>query len=117
MIKNKNKISMLYIIFTYNNIFYILLNSKGIISNWTTAGRFKHKGLKKLTGTSVKNSLLHLLNWTNQENTVSIKFKGTNKFKKVILKHIKQLNLNIIQLHEETKVPHNGCKLKKKRYL
>ena len=117
MIKNKSKLSILYIVLTYNNIFYILLNSEGMVLNWTTAGKFKHKGLKKLTAASVKNSLLHFRSWMNCRRTVCIKFKGTNKFKKVLLKYIKQLNLNIVQLIEETKTPHNGCKLKKKRYL
>jgi len=116
----KQRIFLLYIIFTFNNIFYILMDVSSInnLVNWTSCGRYKVKGLKKITVNSIKLCLnFIILNLNNESYNLHVKLKGFNKFKKIVLKILKQLNLNIISLSEEIPIIHGGCRQKKKRKL
>jgi len=120
MIKKNQKICLLYIIFTLNNIFYVLVNPWGKIITWTSCGRYKVKGLKKITVNSIKISLSNIINKLSETKNhleLHIKLKGLNKFKKIVLKQLKQLNLNILSLCDEIVVLHGGCKKKKQRKL
>lgn len=121
MFNNNSKNTFyLYIIFTFNNIFYIILDLNGKMLWWTSTGRYKTKGLKKITLNSIKTSLtIFFLNIrkNNMKINLYIKLKGFNKFKKNILKYLKLLNFNILSISDEIVIPHNGCRKKKKRKL
>nr|YP_009295179.1 ribosomal protein S11 [Dasya binghamiae]AOH77191.1 ribosomal protein S11 [Dasya binghamiae] len=121
MLKNKSKNTyFIYILFTFNNIFYILLDLRGSILLWTSSGRNKIKGLKKITLNSIKMNLneifLYLLK-NNKQVNLYVKLKGLNKFKKILINQLKQYPFNILSICDETVVSHNGCKLKKSRKI
>nr|YP_011017739.1 ribosomal protein S11 [Heterosiphonia pulchra]WQF69562.1 ribosomal protein S11 [Heterosiphonia pulchra] len=118
----QKKIFLLYIILKTNNIFFLLFNSypSNNIINWTSCGRYKNKGLKKITINSIKislNFIMLIYNNNLYNKDLHIKIKGVNKLKKIILKLLKQFDLNIITLSEEISVIHGGCKSKKRRKL
>lgn len=120
MLKKIENIYYIHILFTFNNIFYILLDLNGNILLWTSSGRNKIKGLKKITLNSIKTNLneifLHILQ-TNKNVSFYIKLKGLNKFKKILLNQLKQYSFNILCIYDETIIAHNGCKLKKRRKI
>lgn len=109
---------LLYILFTFNNIFYIILDLNGNLLIWTSSGRSKIKGLKKITLNSIKLSLNMLFfNLSPDKINFHIKLRGLNKFKKIVLSQLKHYSFNIISICDETIISHNGCKLKKKRKI
>nr|YP_011017716.1 ribosomal protein S11 [Griffithsia okiensis]WQF69539.1 ribosomal protein S11 [Griffithsia okiensis] len=102
---------ILSILFTYNNIFFIMSNLQGKILNWSSLGFNKTKGLKKITKNSIKSNLIY---YSFLKNCFfHIKLIGLNKHKKILLKILKELNLSILTIYDETNFPHNGCKNKK----
>ena len=120
MEKKINSIFVLYIIFTLNNIFFLLTNSKGSIKTLTSCGNYKIKGLKKITINSIRTSLKFVTSTFSKKYSypkIYIKLKGLNKFKKIVLKQIKQSSWNILYLCDDNLTLHGGCKCKKKRKL
>ena len=114
------KIYFLFVLFTQNNIFLTLTNSKGDVFIWKSIGLLRSKGLKKLTSSSIKNFiifyLLKIINTTNIK--IHIKLKGFNKCKKLMIKNLTTLFSNeILSISDNTNKANNGCKTKKKRRL
>jgi len=116
--KNK-EILYIYILFTRNNIFFSILNFDKNLITWTTTGKNKFKGLKKINSNSIKNNINLLLFYIKElrGNVLYIKFKGLNKYKKLVLKYFKQSNACILGISDNNVIAHNGCKKKKKRKL
>lgn len=112
----KTRALILYILITNNNIFYTITDLKGNVIMWTSLGSTKIKGTKKMTLNSIKLNLMYLLNNQNPL-AIHIIFKGNNKYKKFIIKYLKQLSINILSICDQTTCAHNGCKLKKRRRL
>lgn len=114
-----SKIYFLFVLFTINNIFITITNFEGKIIFWKSLGKFKIKGLKKLTPSSIitlTKSLLFFFN--NKKINLHIKLKGSNKFKKNLIKFLFTLeHFNILSLDDNNLHPSNGCKLKKYRRL
>lgn len=111
---------LLHILFTSNNIFFVLLDLHGYVLFWTSSGRSKVKGLKKVTINSIRINLnILLLCIFKNNNTVKIhlKLKGFNKFKKIVIKQLKLYPINIVSIFDETISAHNGCKKKGYRKL
>lgn len=114
----ESKSFILYILLTPNNIFYTITDLKGNVKIWTSLGTKKIKGTKKITLNSIKLNLLNLFSNINiKKINIHIIFKGLNKYKKFILKYLKQLSLNIVSICDYTTNAHNGCKIKKIRRL
>ena len=115
---SQTKSFIIYILLTSNNIFYTITDLKGNVKFWTSLGTKKIKGTKKITLNSIKFNLVDIFYKANfSNNKIHIIFRGTHKYKKFIIKYIKQLNLNILSICDYTANAHNGCKLKKKRRL
>nr|YP_010620131.1 Ribosomal protein S11 [Melanothamnus gigas]WAX04167.1 Ribosomal protein S11 [Melanothamnus gigas] len=114
------KLYFLLILFTQNNIFLTLTNFKGDVLFWNSLGRFKNKGLKKLTNSFIKNFIyvsLKKLN-TNSRLKIHVRTKGFNKCKKLFLKTLFTLIPEVILSVTDNSLDSlNGCKLKKRRRL
>ena len=113
----KNKIIILSILFTANNVLYSLTDVKGNVIFWTSSGRKKAKGVKKATSISVITAMKDIYKYINISGykQIYLKIKGFNKNKKLIIKYLNQTFLNILLVSEHTAFPHNGCKKSKKR--
>nr|YP_011017595.1 ribosomal protein S11 [Bostrychia moritziana]WQF69395.1 ribosomal protein S11 [Bostrychia moritziana] len=120
MLSYKNNVFIL-ILFTPNNIFTTIINYNKNILYKKSLGVNKIKGLKKLTQSSIKNISNEISNFLKDFNfKFHLKLKGLNKFKKIVLKTI-FLNFKrtdfVLSISDETIIPYNGCKRKKKRRL
>jgi len=104
-----NKTLVLVVYFSYNNIFFSVTNLNGDTIYWSSLGFNKLKGTKKINFNSIKNNLKIIL-IEFSKFYFHIKLKGLNKYKKTILKNIKDSNLKILSIYDETPLPHNGCK-------
>lgn len=113
MLKN---ISFLIILFTHNNIFFNILDSKKKLIFQLSLGNQKVRGLKKTNINSIQNSLNIVYSILKNFNlNIHLKLKGLNKYKKVVLKNLKRYNLNILSINDEIIIVHNGCRNKKNR--
>nr|YP_010888150.1 ribosomal protein S11 [Fushitsunagia catenata]WJJ67927.1 ribosomal protein S11 [Fushitsunagia catenata] len=110
---------ILSVLFTSNNVLFTLTNLHGDVFYWTSTGSYKQKGVKKLTSTSLSLAVKIILQQLKhlKYNFVHLKLKGFKKNKKIILRHFKTSNLNILSVSDFTSLPHNGCKNKKPRRL
>nr|QUJ09433.1 ribosomal protein S11 [Neorhodomela munita] len=114
------KTYFLFILFTQNNIFVTLTNSKGDVFFFKSIGFLKTRGLKKLTPSAIKNFIVFYLSKTISKTNIKIhiKLKGFNKCKKLIIKNLVALfSTEILSISDNTNKANNGCKLKKKRRL
>nr|WCH57666.1 ribosomal protein S11 [Hypnea sp.] len=115
----KNKLLILSVVFTSNNILYTVTDLKGNILFWTSAGTQKVKNTKKITATSIILSLQKIKNIVIKYEIkyLFLKMNGFSKSKKTVLKYLKQFFVNIILVYEKINLAHNGCKNSKMRRL
>nr|YP_009445919.1 ribosomal protein S11 [Eucheuma denticulatum]ATX68861.1 ribosomal protein S11 [Eucheuma denticulatum] len=115
----KNKLIIISMLFTPNNIFYSVNNIEGEVLFWTSLGSSKTKGSKKITSTSVAFNLKNVKEFLDCLNYsyVFIKVRGFNRSKKHAIKILRQSLKNVVLIHDETFFPHNGCKKSKIRCL
>nr|YP_010395107.1 ribosomal protein S11 [Grateloupia elliptica]UQJ72548.1 ribosomal protein S11 [Grateloupia elliptica]UYI31686.1 ribosomal protein S11 [Grateloupia elliptica] len=117
-ITNKKSV-ILTILFTSSNVLYTLTNLTGEVILWTSAGSRKIKGTKKVTSTTI----LVITKFITKHITelgykyVHIKLKGFKKNKKIVLKHLKTKQINILSVCDNSALAHNGCKQPKLRRI
>nr|YP_009317589.1 ribosomal protein S11 [Pterocladiella media]AOX49041.1 ribosomal protein S11 [Pterocladiella media] len=113
------KSAALKILFTSTNILCTLVNTKGKVVFWTSAGIRKVKGTKKITLISINIMLKEVVQKLNEMNCqfLYLEIRGFNKNKKTIIKFFKNSLINIILICDKTALPHNGCKRKKVRRI
>nr|YP_010555056.1 ribosomal protein S11 [Kappaphycus malesianus]UYR20477.1 ribosomal protein S11 [Kappaphycus malesianus] len=115
----KNRLVIISVFLTLNNIFYNVSNIKGEVLFWTSSGSLNLKGSKKITSTSISSNLKSVKKFMDNLDHVYvfIKIRGFNKNKKYLIKLLKQYFENTVLVHEKTSFPHNGCKKTKIRCL
>nr|ANH09508.1 ribosomal protein S11 [Coeloseira compressa] len=113
------KTTILFLVVSTSNIFYTITDLNGRVIYWTSVGKYKIKGTKKLTTTSLLNSINKILNFLQLLNCfyIHVHFKGTKKNKKLVLKYLKLNFFTILSICDSTSLAHNGCRLKKIRRL
>ncbi len=113
------KTIFLVLFFTQNNVFLTLTTYKGEIIFWNSIGSLKIKGLKKLSGSLIKNFIFSNLQFfNNQKIQFYVKIKGSNKIKKIFLRSLSlYLTSSVISFEDFLNNANNGCKLRKKRRL
>nr|YP_010620200.1 Ribosomal protein S11 [Dipterosiphonia australica]WAX04236.1 Ribosomal protein S11 [Dipterosiphonia australica] len=114
------KVFFLTILFNQNNIFLTLTNVKGEILFWQSLGNLKIKGLKKLTQSLIKPFIYSNFNKISifSNFRLHVRLKGFNKCKKKLLKILLPLlNILVLSVSDQSNIPTNGCKTKKKRRL
>jgi small subunit ribosomal protein S11 len=97
----------------------MLQNTYGKNLYYATAGSIGYKGKQKSTLIACSKLLVEIQAKFQKYSfsKINIYFKGTFKWRRRLLKVLIQNNLKLKLLTEITKLPHNGCKLpKKKRY-
>lgn len=118
-IKKKHKI-ILYITFSHNNIFSILINNnkkkKNIIYR-LTAAELGFKGKKQVTMIAFLTLLFKYVEIfeTKKIRKVIIKTRGRHKYKKLIPKFFKKKKIKLVKIRDKTPVVFNGTKKKNKR--
>nr|YP_009515547.1 ribosomal protein S11 [Kumanoa ambigua]AVK39512.1 ribosomal protein S11 [Kumanoa ambigua] len=113
------KTAIVFILFTTNNVIYLLTDLKGNVLFNISVGSFKSLNLKKTTPSLICSSMIYLIRYICENNLLflHIKIKGLSKSKRLIVKTLQQSNLKILSLQDLTSFPHNGCRKKSKRYI
>lgn len=110
------KSAILLINTTNTNILFVLTSLEGQILLSISTGKFKTKGAKKVTLTTIKLCFLQLNQALSQRFKIHIKFKGFSKHKRLLLKlFTKNINYPILSFCDTKAVPHNGVKSSKVR--
>ena len=117
----KIKIVRICILCTFNNTFITVTNLKGDVLFKTSSGQLKknNKNLKKNTILSIQETAFSV---TQQIKSIGvtkafINLKGFGLGRYNTLKIFSFNQLNILKIFDETNIPFNGCRLKKKRRL
>nr|YP_009515592.1 ribosomal protein S11 [Sirodotia delicatula]AVK39608.1 ribosomal protein S11 [Sirodotia delicatula] len=113
------KIGIIFVLFTTNNVLYVLTNCIGEVLFSISSGTQRIKGLKKIVPATVHLAALQLAHYISKTGftQLHLKIKGVNKTKKIVVKTLSQLNLKFFTLEDTTSFPHNGCRKKKKRRI
>ena len=94
-----------------------LIEINGKIILWTSVGKLKVKGAKKITLSAIEATLGNLINQIRKLGFkyLHIRLKGFSKNKKSIVKSLRTNDIRIFSILDETAFPHNGCRRKKIR--
>ena len=102
---------------SYNNTLFTITDDKGDIMLWSSAGRCGFKGSKKKSpfaattaGEDVGKRALDMgiIN-------VSVRISGPGQGRDHAIRALNSSGLNITSISDVTPIPHNGCRLPKRR--
>nr|AVK39559.1 ribosomal protein S11 [Paralemanea sp.] len=119
MLITTKKAGAVFALLTSNNTVYSITNFAGEVLFATSVGVCKTKGLKKLVLSNVHLSILRLVQYIHKEKFTHlyVKIKGTNKTKKLFVKTLSSLDLEIFAFQDITSLPHNGCRKKRQKRI
>ncbi len=111
--------AILFVLFTSNNLICSLTDLNGNVLFWTSGGSNKSKGLKKLVPLVISACLckIGLVAKRKGFERIHIKLKGLTKNKKLVLKSINLIGLDVNSIQDVTALPHNGCRIKRQKRL
>lgn len=122
MVKEKRKTldsthGKVYITATFNNTIVTVTDEHGNTLGWGSAGSSGFKGTRKSTPfaatSAVENVAKKVVGMGLK--TVDVFIKGPGSGRDSALKGIKNSGLSITQIADQTPIPHNGPRAKKKR--
>jgi small subunit ribosomal protein S11 len=116
-LKKYLKKGFVYVFSSYNNTILTLTDEQGNVLFWASAGKVGFKGTKKGTPYAA-NRVAELMAQTIQKlkiEEISIKVKGIGGGRESAVRALVAHGVNIVSLEDVTSIPHNGCRLPKKR--
>lgn len=119
IIKKKRIINLVYVIITANNILFTITDVFGKTLLKYSAGAAGYVGHEKKSSTGITMTAFTIAKqaFGKKIKNVILIFKGIRKGRKDALTGLKNGGLKITALRDLTPIPHNGCKLRKKRRL
>lgn len=120
--KNKNvkrdvTKALVYINATFNNTLITVTDSKGEVIAWSSGGVIGYKGSRKSTpfagAQAAKDAMEKAKRFGVREIEVYIKGPGAGK--ETAVKALGNAGVRILNLHDTTRFPHDGCRPKKRR--
>ena len=120
--KNRKKKRMwvrgkVYIQATYNNTLISLVDSRGDVVAWSSAGHLGFKGPKKSTpyaASQVVRSLLTKIADVGLKE-VDVFVKGVGSGRESAVRAFGAQSVNVLSITDMTPVPHNGCRPRRPR--
>lgn len=118
--RNKRKISegVAHIKATFNNVILGISDPKGDILYQSSAGRVGFKGSRKGTpyaGQLVAEEAAKFVIDNFHMKRVAIEVSGPGASRDSAIRALKGAGLEVIRLTDKTRLPHNGCRPRKKR--
>jgi len=116
-IKRHLKNGFVYISSSYNNTILTLTDEDGNVLSWVSAGKIGFRGTKKGTpyaANRVAESMAQTIQKLKLEE-INIKVKGIGGGRESAVRALAAHGINIVSLEDITSIPHNGCRLPKKR--
>ena len=117
LLKKHVQKGIIYVQSTRNNTIITLTDTQGITKFWTSAGCLGFKNSRKSTTYAAQAAAEKLTNKALSLgfNSVIVKIKGLGYGKETSVRAIHKSKLMITKIIEKTPIPHNGCRLPKKR--
>ncbi len=103
---------------TYNNVIVTIADQQGHVLVTTSAGACNFKGSKKATPYAAQETVARAVKAVVERNgvrTVSVCISGPGAGREAAIRAVQTCNLNVTSIRDTTKLPHNGCKLPKRR--
>nr|YP_009476722.1 ribosomal protein S11 [Proteomonas sulcata]AVM81215.1 ribosomal protein S11 [Proteomonas sulcata] len=116
-ISNLIKPAIFHVNSTFNNTLIVISDLKGNILFSGSGGTIGLKGSKRSTGFASQNTanLLSKKAYKAGIRSVYVLVKGFGNGRELCLRGITMAKLKIINIKDITPIPHNGCRVRKKR--
>lgn len=119
----KNKISLPLAIVkvnvTFNNTLISLTDTAGNVLAWQTSGANGFKGSRKSTPYAAQISAEEICKRAKefQVKKLMIEIKGPGAGRESVLRAFSGQDFEVLSIRDKTPVPHNGCRLPKRRRI
>lgn len=107
-----------YIQATFNNTIVSFTDEGGSVLNWSSAGNAGFKGARKSTpyaATTAAEKAAKIVTETYGLKSVDVFVKGPGPGRDAAIRGLKSTNLEITSISDNTPIPHNGVRGKKRR--
>lgn len=107
-----------YIQATFNNTIVSFTDENGNVLNWSSSGNAGFKGARKSTpyaATTAAEKAAKLVTENFGLKTVDVFVKGPGPGRDAAIRGLKSANLEITSITDNTPIPHNGVRGKKRR--
>ncbi len=110
-------VGVAHILATFNNTQVSITDVQGNVIGWSCAGRVGFKGSRKSTSfaaqqvaqDAARQAMAHGL------KEIEVRVKGPGSGRESAIRALQAIGLEISAIRDETPVPHNGCRPRKKR--
>lgn len=110
-------IGVAHILSTFNNINVTFTNNDGATISWSTAGKNGFKGAKKSTPFAAQVTAEDAAKAAKEHGlkTIKVKTRGLGPGREAALRALMAAGFIITSIRDETPVPFNGCRPRKRR--
>jgi small subunit ribosomal protein S11 len=110
-------VGVAHILATFNNTQVSITDMQGNVIGWSCAGRVGFKGSRKSTAfaaqqvaqDAARQAMSHGL------KEIEVRVKGPGSGRESAIRALQAIGLEISAIRDETPIPHNGCRPRKKR--
>ncbi len=102
---------------TFNNIIISLTNNSGQVISWSSAGKMGFRGSKKNTPYAAQIAAEECSKeaFENGLRKVKVFVKGPGAGRESAIRSIHNSGIEVIEIMDNTPMPHNGCRPPKRR--
>ena len=102
---------------TFNNIIISFTNSSGEVISWSSAGKMGFRGSKKNTPYAAQLAAEDAVKVAHDAGLRKVKVyvKGPGNGRESAIRSIHNAGVEVTEIFDVTPVPHNGCRLPKRR--
>jgi len=104
---------------TFNNTIVSIADSSGNILAWSSGGKIGYKGSRKSTPFAAQMAADQVAKVALEMgiNKVKVTIKGPGGGRESAIRSMNAAGLKILQIKDETPIPHNGCRPPKQRRI
>lgn len=119
IIKKKNNLGCAYIQSTHNNTLITITDTSGDTITWSSSGSVGFKKSKRSTSYAAQAAAESAAKKAMDLGLESVKIfvKGLGEGRESAIRGLQSTGLNITLITDTTSIPHNGCRLPKRRKL
>jgi small subunit ribosomal protein S11 len=117
LLKKNKQIGTIHIQSTRNNTILTLTDKEGKTKSWTSSGFIGFKNSRKSTSYAAQAAAEKMAHIARKLGFffVNIKMKGLGYGKKNSVRALYRSGLTLLKIQDITPIPHNGCRVEKKR--
>ena len=106
-----------YVSSTFNNTIITITDRKGNALSWSTAGAAGFRGSRKSTpfAAQVAAEKAGLIVKDFGMKNIDVHIKGPGPGRESAVRSLSNLGFKIVNIFDDTPIPHNGCRSQKKR--